>query len=93
MVLVALMTWILVIGIKESARFNNIIVFVKLAIIFLVIGFGFMYVNTANWHPFIPANTGHFGEFGWSGRAARRRVSSSSPTSIRRREYGGARSA
>jgi APA family basic amino acid/polyamine antiporter len=66
-VLVALMTWILVIGIKESARFNNIIVFIKMAIIFLVIGFGFMYVNTANWHPFIPENTGRFGEFGWSG--------------------------
>lgn len=67
MVLVAVMTWILVIGIRESARFNNIIVFVKLAVLFLVIGVGFMYVNTANWHPFIPANTGHFGEFGWSG--------------------------
>jgi basic amino acid/polyamine antiporter, APA family len=66
-VLVALMTWILVIGIKESARFNNIIVFIKMAVIFLVIGFGFMYVNTANWHPFIPENTGRFGEFGWSG--------------------------
>jgi basic amino acid/polyamine antiporter, APA family len=67
MVLVALMTVILVIGIKESARFNNVIVFIKIAIVFLVIGFGFMYVNTANWHPFIPPNTGHFGEFGWSG--------------------------
>ncbi|MDB4887166.1 MAG: amino acid permease [Gemmatimonadetes bacterium] len=66
-VLVMLMTWILVIGIKESARFNNVIVFVKIAIVFLVIGFGFMYVNTANWHPFIPENTGRFGEFGWSG--------------------------
>jgi APA family basic amino acid/polyamine antiporter len=65
--LVALMTVILVIGIKESARFNNVIVFIKIAIVFLVIGFGFMYVNTANWHPFIPANTGRFGEFGWSG--------------------------
>ena len=67
MVLVGLMTWILVIGIKESARFNNVIVFLKMAIIFLVIGFGFMYVNTSNWHPFIPPNAGHFGEFGWSG--------------------------
>ena len=66
-VLVALMTWILVIGIKESARFNNVIVFLKLAVIFLVIGVGFMYVNTANWHPFIPENTGKFGQFGWSG--------------------------
>ena len=66
-VLIALMTWILVVGIRESARFNNVIVFIKMAIIFLVIGFGFMYVNTANWHPFIPENTGRFGEFGWSG--------------------------
>jgi basic amino acid/polyamine antiporter, APA family len=66
-VLVLLMTIILVIGIRESARFNNAIVFIKMAIIFLVIGFGFMYVNTANWQPFIPENTGRFGEFGWSG--------------------------
>src|SRR5215218_5614194 len=66
-VLTILMTIILVIGIKESARFNNAIVFIKIAIIFLVIGVGFMYVNTANWHPFIPENTGRFGEFGWSG--------------------------
>jgi APA family basic amino acid/polyamine antiporter len=67
-VLVLLMTALLVVGIKESARFNNIIVFVKVAIVLLVIGFGFMYVNTANWHPFIPTNTtGRFGEFGASG--------------------------
>src|SRR6188474_446595 len=46
-VLVLLMTIILVVGIRESARFNNIIVFIKMAIIFLVIGAGFMYVNTA----------------------------------------------
>jgi APA family basic amino acid/polyamine antiporter len=67
-VLVGLMTALLVIGIKESARFNNIIVFVKLAIVFLVIAFGFMFVNTANWHPFIPPNTtGEFGHYGWTG--------------------------
>jgi APA family basic amino acid/polyamine antiporter len=64
--LVAFLTLILVIGIKESATFNNIIVFVKMAIVVLVIGFGFMYVNTDNWHPFIPANTGP-GTYGWSG--------------------------
>jgi APA family basic amino acid/polyamine antiporter len=67
MILVGLMTILLVIGIKESARFNNIIVIVKLAIVLLVIGFGFMYVNSDNWHPFVPANTGTFGQFGWSG--------------------------
>ncbi|HEY9229809.1 MAG TPA: amino acid permease [Gemmatimonadaceae bacterium] len=67
-VLVLLMTALLVVGIRESARFNNVIVFVKMAIVILVIGFGFMYVNTANWHPFIPENTtGEFGHFGMSG--------------------------
>ena len=65
-VLVLLMTSLLVIGIKESARFNNFIVFLKVAIVFLVIGFGFMFVNTANWHPFIPPATPD-GRFGWGG--------------------------
>ncbi len=67
MVLIVLLTTLLVIGIKESARFNNIVVYVKVAIVLLVIGFGFFYVDTANWHPFIPPNTGEFGHFGWSG--------------------------
>jgi APA family basic amino acid/polyamine antiporter len=65
-VLVGLLTALLVVGIKESARFNNIIVFVKVAIVLLVIAFGFAYVNHANWHPFIPPNEGP-GRFGWSG--------------------------
>ncbi|MEO7369043.1 MAG: amino acid permease [Gemmatimonadaceae bacterium] len=67
MVIVGLMTILLVIGIRESARFNNVIVILKVAIVLLVIGFGFMYVNSDNWHPFIPANTGESGHFGWSG--------------------------
>jgi len=67
MILVALMTMLLIVGIKESARFNNFIVIVKMAIVLLVIGFGFMYVNSDNWHPFVPPGTGNFGEFGWSG--------------------------
>ncbi|HEX9083455.1 MAG TPA: amino acid permease [Gemmatimonadaceae bacterium] len=66
-ILIALMSTLLVIGIKESARFNNFIVILKLAIVLLVIGFGFMYVNQANWHPFIPPNTGQYGHYGWSG--------------------------
>jgi len=67
--LVGLMSTLLVIGIKESASFNNVIVFIKVAIVILVIGFGFMYVQPANWHPFIPTNTGEFGHYGWSGIA------------------------
>jgi APA family basic amino acid/polyamine antiporter len=67
MLLVVALTTLLVIGIRESARFNNIIVIVKVAIVLLVIGFGIKYVNTANWVPFIPPNLGEFGQFGWSG--------------------------
>jgi APA family basic amino acid/polyamine antiporter len=66
-ILIGLMTTLLVIGIKESARFNNFIVILKIAIVLLVIGFGFMYVNQGNWHPFIPPNTGEYGHYGWSG--------------------------
>jgi basic amino acid/polyamine antiporter, APA family len=65
--LIIAMTILLVVGIKESARFNNVIVYVKIAIVLLVIGFGFKFVNAANWHPFVPPNTGNFGDFGWSG--------------------------
>ncbi len=54
-------------GIKESAWVNTIIVAIKVGIVIAVIAFGAVYVNTANWAPFIPANTGTFGEFGWSG--------------------------
>ena len=67
MLLVIALTTLLVIGIRESARFNNIVVVVKVAIVLLVIGFGTQYVDTANWSPFIPANLGEFGQFGWSG--------------------------
>jgi APA family basic amino acid/polyamine antiporter len=65
--IIALMTTLLVIGIKESAKFNNIIVLIKVTVILLFIGFGISHINVANWHPFIPANTGEFGHFGWSG--------------------------
>jgi basic amino acid/polyamine antiporter, APA family len=67
MFLIAVLTVLLVIGVKESAGFNNIVVAIKVAIIFLVIGFGFMFVNPDNWSPFIPVNTGEFGQYGWSG--------------------------
>lgn len=54
-------------GIKESALVNTIIVAIKVSIVLAVIVFGAMYVDTANWHPYIPPNTGVRGEFGWSG--------------------------
>ena len=71
--IVAFATVLLVIGIKESARFNNVIVLIKLAVVVLFIVGAIGAINPANWHPFIPPNTGHWGEFGWSGIMPRRK--------------------
>jgi basic amino acid/polyamine antiporter, APA family len=54
-------------GIRESAAINGLMVAVKVAIILVFIVVGVRYVDIANYTPFIPANTGRFGEFGWSG--------------------------
>jgi APA family basic amino acid/polyamine antiporter len=66
MVIVGLATILLVIGIRESTRFNNAIVAIKLTVIFLFIGFGAAYVNADNWQPFVPPAEGD-GRFGWGG--------------------------
>jgi APA family basic amino acid/polyamine antiporter len=66
-IITALVTALLVVGIKESANVNSVIVIVKVAVVVMVIAVGAMFVTTANWHPFIPPNTGTFGEYGWSG--------------------------
>ncbi|MGH9716072.1 MAG: amino acid permease [Candidatus Acidiferrales bacterium] len=74
-VAIAVATFVLVVGIKESANFNSAIVILKVAIVIVFIGIAGMFVlhhtalAAANWHPFIPRNTGHFGEFGLSGVA------------------------
>jgi basic amino acid/polyamine antiporter, APA family len=60
-------TALLVRGIRESARINTIIVFVKVAVVLLFIAFASSFVRTPNWHPFIPPNQGDFGRFGVSG--------------------------
>lgn len=65
--IVGVMTTLLVVGIKESANFNNIIVVLKVVVILLFVGFGAAYVNAENWTPFIPENTGEFGHFGMTG--------------------------
>ncbi len=66
-VIIAIITTLLVIGIKESANVNNAIVFVKVAVVLLFIVGAAHAIDPANWHPFIPPNTGVRGEFGWSG--------------------------
>ena len=64
---VGLATTMLVIGIKASAQFNAVMVVIKLVIVVLVIGFGLPLIMGSNLEPFIPPNTGTWGEFGWSG--------------------------
>jgi APA family basic amino acid/polyamine antiporter len=67
------LTVVLVVGIKESANFNNAMVFIKVGVLVVLIVYGFWWllghrdVAAANWTPFVPPNTGTFGEFGWSG--------------------------
>jgi len=57
---------LLVIGVKESANFNNVIVVVKLAVILLFVIFGFSHIDFHNLHPFIPANQGG-DKYGYNG--------------------------
>ena len=52
--IVTLVTWVLVRGIRESAGFNSMMVILKLAIIAFFIGVGVLYVKPENWHPFAP---------------------------------------
>src|SRR5229473_4300369 len=72
---IAIITAILVIGVRESANFNSAIVFVKVGtvITFIAVAAAFLYrhpaIAAANWHPFLPPNQGEFGQFGWSGVA------------------------
>ena len=71
--IIAVLTCLLVIGTKESAAFNNYMVVTKVSVLLAIIGFGIWYLlghhdlAVKNWTPFIPANTGTYGEFGWSG--------------------------
>jgi basic amino acid/polyamine antiporter, APA family len=67
MFIIAAITLLLIIGIKESANFNNFMVITKVGVIILFVAIGFFFVKSINWHPFIPKNTGEWGHFGWSG--------------------------
>jgi len=58
-IIVLLVTWILFVGIKESAKLNNVIVIIKIGVILLFILLGVFHISVANYRPFAP--------FGWSG--------------------------
>ncbi|HXK02335.1 MAG TPA: amino acid permease [Verrucomicrobiae bacterium] len=65
--IIIIVSCLLMIGISESARANGIIVVIKVAIVLIVISIGWGMINPANYSPFIPDNTGTFGQYGWSG--------------------------
>ena len=67
MFIVAIISALLIRGIQESARVNSIIVVIKVAVVLAVVGAGIFYIKSQNYVPFIPENTGVFGEYGWSG--------------------------
>jgi APA family basic amino acid/polyamine antiporter len=66
-------TIVLVVGVRESANFNSTAVMIKVSVVLIFIGlalsfaFGHWHHMMANWRPFIPANRGHYGMYGWSG--------------------------
>jgi basic amino acid/polyamine antiporter, APA family len=65
--IIAAMTWLLYVGVRWSAGANTIMVALKVGIIVIIVIAGLQYVDSANWHPYIPPNTGTRGHFGWSG--------------------------
>ena len=65
--IVMVMSFVLMRGTKESAFVNGIIVLLKVAVVLVFIALGWQYIRPENYTPYVPANTGTFGEFGFSG--------------------------
>ncbi len=65
--IVILMSLLLIKGTKDSATVNAVIVTLKVAVVLIFIILGWHYIKTENYTPYIPENTGNFGEFGFSG--------------------------
>lgn len=65
--IIFLITAIIIRGTKSSAIFNVIVVTLKVGVVIAFIGLGWQYIDPANYQPYIPNNTGTFGEYGWSG--------------------------
>jgi APA family basic amino acid/polyamine antiporter len=59
LLIIAVITGLLILGVRESASVNNVIVAIKLSVILLFLYLGFSHINPANWQPFIP--------YGWQG--------------------------
>lgn len=67
--IVCAISLVLIRGIRGSSKFNNILVVLKVAVVFVFIVLGWSYINPGNHVPFIPENQGEFGHFGLSGIA------------------------
>ncbi|MDP1880025.1 MAG: amino acid permease [Parachlamydiaceae bacterium] len=67
LLIIIVLSLLLIKGVKKSAMVNAVLVGVKVTVVLLFIIFGFFYIQPENYTPFIPENTGVFGEFGWSG--------------------------
>lgn len=65
--IILLLGWVCYVGVRQSSAANTAMVLLKVAIIVLFIVAGLSFVDTSNWHPYLPDNTGTFGEFGISG--------------------------
>ncbi|TWR26299.1 amino acid permease [Mucilaginibacter achroorhodeus] len=67
LLIVILVTSIIIRGTKGSAMVNAIIVTLKVGVVLVFIAVGWSFINPQNYHPYIPQNTGVWGEYGWSG--------------------------
>ena len=65
--IVMLMSMVLMRGTRESSIVNGVIVLLKVAVVLTFIAVGWQYIRPENFTPYIPENTGTFGEFGFSG--------------------------
>ncbi len=63
----AAMGYVIYRGVKTAASFNDVLVIVKIAVIVIFVCVGLAFVKSSNLTPFIPENTGIFGQYGWSG--------------------------
>ena len=91
---VVIVSVILILGIRESAGVNTRSVFLKVSVVVVFIALGWKFINPANHTPFIPPNTGLFGEFGWSGIVSGAgviflHISDLTPSRLRRRKPSG----
>jgi basic amino acid/polyamine antiporter, APA family len=65
--IIAAMSYVCYVGVSHSARANAIMVSLKVGIIVIFMIAGLKYIDTSNWHPYVPPNAGEFGHFGWTG--------------------------